>query len=56
MFDQMNLALMFLKTSPEEVALELRKRQEEELREREASRMKVLDWIGNNMDDMDVII
>jgi len=48
---------MFLKTSPKEVALELRKRQEEEeLREREASRMKVLDWIGNNMDDMDVII
>jgi hypothetical protein len=46
--DQMNLALMFLKTSPKELAMELRKRQEEEeLREREASRVKVLDWIGD---------
>jgi hypothetical protein len=48
MLDQMNLALTLLKTSPKKLAMEVRKRQEEEeLREREASRAKVSEWIGN---------
>jgi hypothetical protein len=45
MFDQMNLALIVSKTSPEELAMKFRKREEEGLKEREASRAKVLEWM-----------
>jgi len=55
MFDQLNLALMLLNNSPEELVMKFRKReQEEELREQEASRAKVLEWMGSV--DMDVTV
>jgi hypothetical protein len=62
MFDQLNLAFMLLNNSPEELVMKFRKREaEEELKEREASRAKVLEWMGNvnvldTSVDMDVTV
>jgi hypothetical protein len=61
MFDQLNLAFMLLNNSPEELVMKFRKREAEELKEREASRAKVLEWMGNvnvldTSVDMDVTV
>ena len=49
MLDEMNFGLMYaLGITLEDVAAKYQKQwEEEELREREASRKKVLEWMGN---------
>lgn len=48
MLDEMNFGSMYAyRIAPEEVAAKHQKQREEELRERESFREKVLEWMGN---------